>query len=70
MIAQQYAGYDIYRNILTKTWYAIPTGDITTEHKITAATAAELKTKIDAVAAFQPDPWELPSQPHQLQQVA
>lgn len=69
MIAQ-YAGYDIYRNILTKTWYAIPTCDITTERKINAATSKELKAKIDAVADLQLNPWELPSQAQQLQQAA
>jgi hypothetical protein len=63
MIAQ-YAGYDIYRNILTKTWYAIPTLDITTERKIKAATSKELKAKIDAVTEFQLDPWELSSKPY------
>lgn len=69
MIAQ-YKGYDIYRNLLSKSWYAYPTCSITTEGKITASTSEELRAKIDAVATdYQPNPWQLPSQPR-LQIVA
>jgi hypothetical protein len=60
MIAQ-YQGYEVYRNSLTKRFYAIPIGDDDMTRKLTADTATELRRAIDAVVSKRrPNPWELP----------
>ena len=60
MIAQ-YQGYEVYRNSLTKRFYAMPLGDDDMTRKLTADTATELREAIDAVVSQRrPNPWELP----------
>ena len=60
MIAQ-YQGYEVYRNSLTKRFYAIPIGADDMTRKLTADTATELRAAIDAMVSNQrPNPWELP----------
>ena len=60
MIAQ-YQGYEVYRNSLTKRFYAMPIGDDDITRKLTADTATELRGAIDTVVSqHRPNPWELP----------
>ncbi|NJR31275.1 DUF11 domain-containing protein [bacterium] len=45
---QFYRGYEVSRSLNGQYWFAIPDRDLTTEHKITAATAIDLRAAIDA----------------------
>jgi hypothetical protein len=56
-----YRGYDCYRNLLKRGhFYAYPTCDITTDRKIEATSADELRRKIDQAIGGNLNPWELP----------
>jgi hypothetical protein len=56
-----YRGYEVYRNRLTKQFYAYPLNDMTTDRKLTASTPDALKAAIDEASTEQRlDPWELP----------
>jgi hypothetical protein len=57
-----YKGYIVTQSILDRAWYADPILALTTERRLKAATAQELKALIDdATAAQRLDPWELPA---------
>jgi hypothetical protein len=56
-----YKGYEVYRNRLTKQFYAYPANALTTDGKLTASTPDALKAAIDEASTEQQmDPWELP----------
>jgi hypothetical protein len=56
-----YRGYEVYRNRLTKQFYAFPINDMTTDRKLTASNPDALKAAIDEASTEQRlDPWELP----------
>jgi hypothetical protein len=56
-----YKGYEVYRNRLTKQFYAFPINDMTTDRKLTASTPDALKAAIDEASTEQRlDPWQLP----------
>jgi hypothetical protein len=57
-----YKGYSVTQSILTREWYADPATAITTEYRLKATTAIELRVLIDAVVDEQRlNPWQLPS---------
>jgi hypothetical protein len=57
-----YRGYTVTQSILDRTWYADPILALTTERRLKAATAQELKALIDSATETERlDPWELPS---------
>jgi hypothetical protein len=59
---QNYRGYTCYRSLLQRGhFYAYPICDLTTENKITASSADELRRKIDQAIGDNLNPWELPS---------
>jgi hypothetical protein len=57
-----YRGYTVTQSMIDRAWYADPILSLTTERRLKAATAQEIKALIDqATADHQLDPWELPA---------
>jgi hypothetical protein len=54
-----YRGYRVSQSLNGLYWFGIPDRDLTTEHKITAATAVGLRAAIDEAVDGVLNPWEL-----------
>lgn len=68
---QNYRGYTCHRSLLNKGhFYAYPSCDATTERRITASSADELRRNIDRVIGDNLNPWELPYASQQVPQAA